>query len=67
MKQELVHLECCVCGKYAGKFQQWWNRDDEYGICGGCAKEQSERLSPEEMKSCYGVEGVNYPSLGGAK
>lgn len=54
------HLDCCVCGGGAGKFQQHWNRDDGYGICPQCVAEQAALVSPEELESCYGKVGVNY-------
>lgn len=53
-------LQCCVCGEDAGTFEQHWNRDAGYGICGACAKLQAARLSAEEMKFLYGIAGINY-------
>lgn len=58
------HLECCVCGEYAGKYQQHWNRDEGYGICQDCAKRESQRETPERMESLYGKAGVNYCAPG---
>jgi len=57
-----VRLECCVCGGDAGRFQQHWNRDDGYGICRSCVDWLIDKrnTSPEEIKDCYGTEGVNY-------
>lgn len=57
------HLTCCICGDYAGRWEQHHNRDDGYGICGNCAPEEAARLPDDQMRSLYGVRGVNYPRL----
>lgn len=54
------HMTCCVCGAYAGRWEQHWNRDTGYGICKSCAVEQRKRETPEEHASLYGLPGVNY-------
>jgi hypothetical protein len=61
------HLECCVCGNGAGRWQQHWNRDAGYGICRSCvewvAKPRGEHqpgYTPAEIADLYGIEGVNY-------
>lgn len=55
------HLECCVCGEYAGLYEQHWNRDTGYGCCPKCIAWQRERGSSEaEILDLYGVAGVNY-------
>lgn len=51
---------CCICGQNAGKWEQWHDRDTGFGICPPCAKKESSRSLPEEMKSFYGVEGQHY-------
>lgn len=56
----LIDLECCCCGLFAGRYEQWWNRDNGYGICWQCANEESFRLDPETMKSYYGIKGKHY-------
>jgi len=53
-------MDCCVCGGGAGKWTQHWNRDDGYSICPQCVSEEAARLSPEELRSNYGLPGVNY-------
>lgn len=56
-------LGCCVCGEYAGRFQQHWNRDTGFGVCRSCIDWLLSRgTSAEEITSLYGVEGVNYAS-----
>lgn len=58
---------CCICGAYC-KGKQHSNRDTGYGICPRCATREKEKLPMEEMKSLYGIEGVNYftePPKGG--
>ena len=58
-------LECCCCGGDAGRWQQWWNRDAGYGLCGRCAtwiatrETKQDRPTAEEMNRCYGIEGVH--------
>lgn len=54
----MTHLTCCVCGDYAGRWTQHWNRDTGYGICRRCVDESPE--TPDEIRNLYGVEGVNY-------
>lgn len=54
-----VRLTCCCCGaSLIGR--QWWNRDAGFGICRACIGIEERRQSPEEIRSCYGVEGVHY-------
>ena len=58
------NLVCCCCGEQAGKWQQWWNRDTGYGVCPKCvAWIRSRGESEEEIRSNYGVEGINYAPL----
>jgi len=58
MKRQLT---CCCCGEYAGRWEQHWNRDAGYGICAKCvAWVRSRGETEEEIRSLYGVEGVNF-------
>lgn len=54
------HLNCCVCGTSAGRWEQHWNRDTGWGICQRCATEQARHESPESMERLYGKPGINY-------
>lgn len=56
----IAQLTCCVCGGDAGRWQQHWNRDDEYGICPSCVAEESARNTPEQLESNYGKPSINY-------
>lgn len=66
----LHHLTCCVCGAYAGRYEQWWNRDTGYGICAHCRdwlttpdKRTGEiRCDAAEMHDLYGEAGRHYPA-----
>ena len=53
-------LTCCICGSYAGRYAQHWNRDTGFGICQSCAAIESKKLPSEEMTENYGQEGLNY-------
>lgn len=54
-------LACCVCGSYAGKWQQHWNRDTGFGVCAPCVAWVRRRgTSEEEIRDLYGKEGVNW-------
>lgn len=62
------HLTCCCCGACTGSFEQHWNQDTGWGICRPCVNWISGRWRPryshhdtleDELKSLYGVEGVN--------
>lgn len=56
----MCNLTCCCCGNYH-RGRQWHNRDDEYGICPGCATDEVTRgTPPERMKELYGFEGIHY-------
>lgn len=59
------HLTCCVCGDYAGRWHQHWNRDTGYGICRKCVDWLIKRgESADEILDLYGREGINYaPSV----
>lgn len=61
------HLTCCVCGEYAGLFEQWWNRDTGWGLCATCRDWLSTpdergriRCTAEEMRDLYGIAGQHY-------
>lgn len=57
-------LICTCCGKYAGKWLQYWNQDDGYGLCESCREWIWERNHPSlprsEFEQTYGQPGVNY-------
>lgn len=59
-------LRCSCCGDRADRFHQWPNRDDGFGICRKCIEWflRDERETPEQIKDCYGIEGVNYATKG---
>lgn len=59
---EAVHLQCAVCGSYAGKYQQHSNRDNGYGVCLDCVRWllTERKVPPAEMKNNYGIAGINY-------
>ena len=49
-----VHLECSCCGGYAGRFEQFWNQDDGYGVCTRCVDDIIER--GEEYMAFHGID-----------
>jgi len=54
-------LQCCVCGEYAGRWEQWWNRDTGYGVCANCVTwVRSRGETEQEIKTNYGIERVNW-------
>jgi len=54
-------LTCCCCGADAGVWEQWYNRDTGYGVCAPCVVwVRSRGESEAEIRSNYGVEGINY-------
>lgn len=56
----VINLECCCCGGGC-RGRQWHNRDDDYGICGGCIEYMRGRGTPEsELTDLYGREGVHW-------
>lgn len=56
---KIKSLTCCCCGE-GTKGRQWYNRDIGYGLCPKCVPYCSKKMDAEEMKSCYGIEGVHY-------
>ena len=46
-------LECCCCGKNAGRFVQWHNRDTGYGLCPDCIDHCKRGATEEEFRSAY--------------
>jgi putative N-acetylmannosamine-6-phosphate epimerase len=59
-------LTCSCCGDRAGRFHQWPNRDAGYGICRKCIEWflRDERMTAEQIKDCYGIDGINYAAKG---
>jgi hypothetical protein len=58
--KKLKVFDCCCCSQPAYGYEQWHNRDTGYSICSRCAVQEQRSLSPEDMESYYGIEGVNY-------
>jgi hypothetical protein len=62
----LRRLTCCCCGESAGEWLQHWNRDEGFGVCHPCVTRIRERMtgpgymSEDAIRSCYGIEGVNW-------
>ena len=55
------HMTCCVCGEYAGRWEQHWNRDTGFGVCVPCiAYVRSRGADDAEIADLYGKDGVNY-------
>lgn len=57
------NMLCACCGGSAGHWQQWWNRDTGYGLCGPCVPWLIDRgMTPEELERNYGKPGIHYPA-----
>ena len=57
-------MNCNCCGAHIpGKWKQWWNQDNGFGICASCVKRnyRDQGETEETIRSYFGVEGVNYP------
>jgi len=55
-------LACSCCGGDAGRFEQWWNQDTGWGLCGACATWITERgMSADELDRTYGKAGTHRP------
>lgn len=58
-------LRCACCDGDAGKFVQWYNQDDGYGLCARCADwiaERDARKPPEwrtDLVNVYGHPGTH--------
>lgn len=49
-------MTCCCCGRFAGRFHQWWNRDTGYGCCRPCAL----KYPNDHTEECIGREGIHW-------
>lgn len=59
--RRLVWLECCCCSGDAGRWNQWHNRDNGYGMCMPCIEScREDGMSEAEILSNYGREGINW-------
>lgn len=63
-----AELVCSICDRSAGNWQQWWNRDQGYGICKSCVDNWKDsqmfgkpRFGPGEFDKTYGAAGINRP------
>ena len=58
--------QCSCCGREAGKWVQWFNRDTAFGICARCADEEFTRkvwglqTDPVEFFKRYGEPGKHF-------
>lgn len=55
---------CCICGAFAGKWAQHWNRDTGFGTCRPCVDRELSRVGAPEVAELYGKEGLNYAAAG---
>jgi hypothetical protein len=64
----LKRMSCSCCGAWCTG-RQWHNRDQGFGLCGDCVKwlrspkhsdGQTPRESEEEIRRCYGIEGIHF-------
>lgn len=61
------HMNCAICGAYAGRWKQHPNRDTGWGLCRKCADWSADPAvrgrhvsTPLEMADLYGLPGINY-------
>lgn len=56
------NMTCNCCGASAGRFRQWWNRDNGFGQCGACTDWSLERgESLAHVRDMAGDPGVHRP------
>jgi hypothetical protein len=60
MARKLYHMDCACCGGLAGKHEQWFNQDLEYGVCTKCAIWIASREGWNNVFDCYGIPGRNW-------
>ena len=58
-KQHSTILICSCCGSDAPGIQ-WHNQDIGYGLCSRCYHRIKLKETPEYIKRCYGVVGLNF-------
>ncbi len=58
-------LRCACCGEDAGTWEQFWNQDTGWGLCGRCADWIVDppgtrwAMTREDLVKCYGKPGVH--------
>lgn len=55
----MARLNCACCGAYVNG-RQWWNRDDGYGVCAQCFREEVARSGHDEAVRLYGNPGEHH-------
>ena len=60
MEKRIKILDCCCCGGAAPAYEQWWNRDNGYGVCKRCFDEDFKKYGEQYARDCYGVAGVHH-------
>lgn len=57
------NMECSVCGKFAGKWHQWFNQDSGVSICRECQDWQlsTGKTTTGQLRENFGIAGVNRP------
>lgn len=56
------NMTCNCCGASAGRFRQWWNRDNGFGQCGACTDWSLARGESLAMvRDMAGDPGVHRP------
>jgi len=61
MSKRPRHITCGCCAQPAGYYQQFWNQDNGFGMCGECIDwEISRGATVEDIMRRYGEPGVHF-------
>lgn len=58
--ERIKNLRCACCGDSAPAREQWWNRDEGYGVCKRCFEEEVKKQGEEWAIQTYGRPGVHH-------
>jgi hypothetical protein len=58
-----IEMQCAVCGNYAGRHEQHWNRDRGFGCCVPCYTKAIGSDGIDSALNLYGIPGYNLNKL----
>ena len=53
-------FDCACCGGAAPDYKQWYNQDDEYGVCSECFQMHVEKYGQEKAEDLFGKAGIHH-------
>lgn len=62
MSTNRLTMKCSCCGGWAGRWEQYPNQDEGWGVCYECVQwlKAKRNYTDRDIVSYYGNEGVNW-------